>query len=288
MMRWWEVSMTQKKLISIKRNSLNLALHHWSAEKSKAILFYINGIQSHAGWLFETAPMFAKNGIDVFVLDRRGTGLSEGLRGDISSKETLFGDYVYALEYIKNISPDNKITLLGQSLGGSILAGLLSWPEFNISYDKIIFCASALGKRHYQLSQKKLEQTLADQSLDEVPIPIKDTDYTKEKRYLDFIKNDPLCYKKITKRSISTLVDIEKLYLAKPGILHQKSAVYLCPAVDPVVNLQQSLKVFNALTDYNGIVKRFPTHNHYLWFTAQHNDVVQWVSDFVLQGSPAC
>ncbi len=58
------------------RDGIKLALHSWLSQKPKAILFFVAGMHSHAGWLFEAGPYFADRSISVFCLDRRGTGIS--------------------------------------------------------------------------------------------------------------------------------------------------------------------------------------------------------------------
>src|SRR3979411_2507849 len=59
-------------------DDVGLALHIWRTHRARGSLFYIHGIQSHGGWLFETGPQLAQRGIQVFALDRRGSGRSEG------------------------------------------------------------------------------------------------------------------------------------------------------------------------------------------------------------------
>lgn len=266
----------------INNKNYRLALHSWIPSHVKAVIFYIHGIQSHAGWLFEKGHLLAKCGIKVCLLDRRGCGFSEGMRGDIPDKESILRDHYSALQYVKNSNPKVPLTLFGQSMGGSILAALVSWSHFKIDFDKIIFCASALGKRHYQIDSKEREEILSYRTTELVDINLSDTDYTDEPQYLDFMKNDLLCYRKITKRSIATLIELEELYLNKPGILKNKSAAYIYPEYDPIVDLPRAISIFQRLTEQTGVLKSFPVDKHYLWFTSQHIPAVNWVRDFIL------
>jgi alpha-beta hydrolase superfamily lysophospholipase len=59
-----------------------LALHCWTPQPTSAVrglLYYVHGIQSHAGWLFETGPELARRSVVTYALDRRGSGRSGGV-----------------------------------------------------------------------------------------------------------------------------------------------------------------------------------------------------------------
>ncbi|MFN3233821.1 MAG: alpha/beta hydrolase [Gammaproteobacteria bacterium] len=267
---------------SIESDGAKLALHSWVPEKPKAMVYYIHGIQSHAGWLFETGSYFAEKGIAVFVVDRRGSGKSEGIRGDIGNHFQLLNDYLKILRIIRSLYIQLPLTLIGQSLGGSILSALLALPDYDVEYNKVVFCASALGKKHNEVSAIDYARVISESSMDLIDIPIKDEDFSDQSKYLDFISSDPLLYRKITKRSLASLLLMENLYLSKPGLLSEKQAVYVCPEEDPIVNLDYSISVFQKLTNEHGEVKRFQTYKHYLWFTDQSMLVHQWIVNWIL------
>lgn len=273
----------KKELNYLKHDNLLLAIHSWIPANVKAMIFYIHGIQSHGGWLFETGIQLAQRDIAVFVLDRRGNGLSEGLKGDIPSSSSVLNDHYLALNYIKKINNELPLTLFGQSMGGSILAALISSPEFRVNFNKIVFCASALGKRHFQIDSDVQMESLEAKTVDLVDINLSDRDYTDEPYYLSFMKNDPLCYRKITKRSVASLWDLEEIYLNSPNIIKDKPAAYIYPNQDPLVDLPKAITVFNALTGHNGKLKSFPVNKHYLWFTRQQLAVIDWLTDFILE-----
>jgi len=264
------------------RDDICLALHGWMPLKVKAILFYIHGMQSHAAWSIETGDYLAKHCIATFILDRRGAGESEGMRGDISNLETLLGDYLSALKKVKCLYPDIPITLFGQSLGGSILAALLCWEKFNIDYNAIVFCASGLGRRHDQLSESEYQALLLDRTDSLCSINLNDEDMTDEKRYIDFIRNDPNCYKKITHRARAVLLEVENMYWGKRKIVKGRPAIFVCPTHDPIVDTKKALRIFMFLSAHQGMVLQFSTNKHYLWFTNQKYNLLRWLTHYVL------
>lgn len=272
----------QKNIQYININNIDLALHSWIPKgEIKAILFYFHGIQSHAGWLADSALQLTSSSIAVFVLDRRGSGISEGLKGDIPSIDTLFNDYLQALKIIKVAYPDKSLTLFGHCLGGSILAGLLCWPEFNVPYNNTIFCSSDLGRLHKILTPIEQNILSNSQSLSLQPVNLLDTDFTDDPVYLEFMQNDPLCCRKITVRTRANLLKVERLYYNEKNIIKPPSA-YVYSKIDPVINIPGSLSVFEKLTGGKGVNLQLPTNKHYLWFTDQKYALSHWVSNYIL------
>jgi alpha-beta hydrolase superfamily lysophospholipase len=273
-----------KNIEYLQHHNASLALHSWIPSSVQAVLFYMNGVQSHAGWSFETGIDLAKKGIAFYVLDRRGSGLSSGLRGDIPSATFLLEDYYLTIQHVKKHYPKHPLTLMGHSLGGSLLAGLLSWPTFDVSYDAAVFCASALGKLHLKLSADEQKKLVENKNTDPWPLNLDDLDYTDDPRYLNFIKNDPYCCRAITQRSRVALFEIENLYWQKTGALAKVSSAYVHPKSDPLVNLYSALAIFSDLSAGQGLTLQLPATKHYMWFTEHRHALAKWLSHYVLTG----
>ena len=62
-------------------------LHYlrWRSRQSppSAVVVFLHGIASHAGWFAETAADLNRQGVEVYGLDRRGSGRSGGPRGHL-------------------------------------------------------------------------------------------------------------------------------------------------------------------------------------------------------------
>jgi alpha-beta hydrolase superfamily lysophospholipase len=94
-----------------------LFVRRWNAEgNAKASVLIFHGITGHSG---PYGPMVAEQlaaaGYDVFGLDLRGHGLSDGRRGDYPSEERLRKDISETLALVK--SKSNKLVVMGHSLG---------------------------------------------------------------------------------------------------------------------------------------------------------------------------
>ncbi len=57
-----------------------LRAHYFKAENPKALVLGVHGLQSNGRWFMRTGTHLAKQGISLMVYDRRGSGLSDGIK----------------------------------------------------------------------------------------------------------------------------------------------------------------------------------------------------------------
>lgn len=93
----------------------------FKADSSRGLIFYLHGNGGAINSWGDVAKTYNDLGYDAFILDYRSYGKSEGT---ISSQEELFDDIEVAyLELMKNFSED-KIIVIGYSLGTGLAAHL--------------------------------------------------------------------------------------------------------------------------------------------------------------------
>lgn len=246
-------------------DGLNLCVNLWLAEQPKAILFYIHGIQSHAGWLFETAPYLAANGIHVVAMDRRGSGASEGMRGHSDSGDVILRDYYLAWQYAQSLAPELPITVLGQSFGGSILAALLC--RYQISAQKVIFSAPALGQQRLRHEIYELNRLRAMRGEEYRLLALRDNEYSSDNKYLRFIANDSQINRSVTQSMVAALIEIEDIYFDNKVCLERIAAPihFIEPENDSIINMEVSREV---LTRFLSVKRHvINTQNHYMEFS---------------------
>ena len=96
---------------------------HFKAENPKGIVLYLHG---NAGALHDwgkRAHLFLENNQDVFFVDYRGYGKSDG---KYTKDSQLFNDVQKVYDYVKGIYNEDQITVLGYSLGSGLGAYLAS------------------------------------------------------------------------------------------------------------------------------------------------------------------
>ncbi|MCC6371451.1 MAG: alpha/beta fold hydrolase, partial [Bacteroidia bacterium] len=86
----------------------------FKCEKPKGLIFYLHGNGGSLRSWGELAPTYTQLNYDVFMLDYRGYGKSEGC---ISNEEQFFDDVQTAYSSLKTKYSENKTVVLGYSIG---------------------------------------------------------------------------------------------------------------------------------------------------------------------------
>ena len=274
---------TRREIVKLNHDGDVLALHMWLPKNIKGAIFYFHGLQSHAGWLWEVGPQFADNDVAFFVLDRRGSGLSDGERHELPDVQTIMGDYSAALGTVREmVGHGVPLSLFGHCLGGSFMAALMHHDDFSIKYDAAIFCSTWLGRLHSTLSAPERQTLANDDRTGLWDAGLKATDFSNTSKYVNYIDNDDLAVRHLTHRSRATLLQLEELYLNSSRKLPPVPSAYISGPSDPIVDLDAAHRTFLEMTSGRGSLTKFPTDKHYLFYTDQRNRLVNWASIFTL------
>ncbi len=276
--RWRSSSKADATLTPVyAADGVALALHAWAAAKPRGAIFYIHGIQSHAGWLSETGRWLCSRGVSLYALDRRGSGRSGGPRGHLPSLELLLDDYRRGLGAVRRALDECAIVALGQSLGGSVLAGM--WIRGLLSDETLVFAAPALAQQRSRHDADALARLRELSGLTRSPIGLRDEDYTRKREYLDLLAGDVLMLSEVTDQTRATLVHLEDAYMAYSHPAGGHERVFLgVPESDPIIDLAAARSALDVLAP--GYRQRtFRTDRHYLEFTDVRSEYRSWLAE---------
>lgn len=88
---------------------------------AQGLIFYLHGNAGNLENWGKLAPAYTELGYDVFIFDYRGFGKSEGR---IFSEKQIFDDNQRAYDLLKTRYPEDKIIVLGYSIGSGFAAKL--------------------------------------------------------------------------------------------------------------------------------------------------------------------
>lgn len=161
-------------------------------------LLMIHGLQSHSGWFGQSAAFLASLGYPVYVIDRRGSGLSQVHRGDTKD----FKDWIEDIEIVSRramqLHGHSQVYVLGHCFGAipatlyaamhphDVKSLLLTTPGIythtTLPFSQMLKIATTLpGKRNYYF-----------------PVPLDPEEFSELPEYEPFIARDPLALRAVS------------------------------------------------------------------------------------------
>jgi alpha-beta hydrolase superfamily lysophospholipase len=259
---------------------------HWRSERSPptAVVVFLHGIASHAGWFAETAAELNRQGVEVYGLDRRGSGRSGGPRGHLDRYERALDDVEQLVRLVASEHPDTPVFLAASSwaaklavvyaaqraapLSGLLLLGPVLLPRVNLSpWRRVLVVAGHLVRPTARL-----------------PIPLTPELYTANPPYLDFIRADPLRLLEATTRFFWETGRLDRRRRRATARL-RLPVLLLQGDDDKMVDVPATRRWFERLGAEGNTYRAYPGAGHTLDFepdrSAYLGDMLAWLSTTV-------
>ncbi|MEL6852012.1 MAG: alpha/beta fold hydrolase, partial [Bacteroidota bacterium] len=88
----------------------------FTADSARGVIYYLHGNGGDLSAWGEVAGLYTRLGFDVFMLDYRGYGKSEGTT---QTEKQFFADAQAGYDYVKSRYQEDQIVVLGYSLGSA-------------------------------------------------------------------------------------------------------------------------------------------------------------------------
>jgi acylglycerol lipase len=157
-----------------------------------AVVIFLHGIASHAGWFGETAADLNHQGIAVYGPDRRGSGRSGGPRGHLARYERALDDVEQVVQLVASEHRGTPVFLAASSWAAKLAVVYAAQRPAPLS--GLLLLGPGLTSE-VKFSPARLVQVVAGHLVAPMaclPIPLTPELYTANPPYLDFIRADPL------------------------------------------------------------------------------------------------
>jgi acylglycerol lipase len=175
-------------------DGIRLHYLHWRSGRSPpwAVIVFLHGIASHAGWFGETAADLNRQGVEVYGPDRRGSGRSEGPRGHLARYERALDD---VQEVVRLVAADHNGTpvFLAASSWAAKLAIVYAAQRAAPLSGLLLLGPGLLAQ--VNLSPARRVRVVVGHLVTPTaafPIPLTPELYTANSPYVDLIRADPL------------------------------------------------------------------------------------------------
>jgi acylglycerol lipase len=167
---------------------------HWPSGRSppRAVVVFLHGIASHAGWFEETAADLGGQGMAVYGLDRRGSGRSGGPRGHLARYGRALDDVEQMVRLVSSDHRGTPVFLAASSWAAKL--GIVYAAQRPAPLSGLMLLGPGLLAR-VNLSPWRRVRVVAGHlvtPMARLPIPLTPELYTANPPYLDLIRADPL------------------------------------------------------------------------------------------------
>jgi alpha-beta hydrolase superfamily lysophospholipase len=185
---------------------------HWKGSVGNGkVVCLIHGIGYYGKAYKKVAERLCPRGYEIYAMDLRGHGDSDGGRGSLPSKKTLLSDVRSFIRLVAYRHTGSKVYLLGESMGGLISLSYLA-DNKNDHLSGLILVAPAVSlKPRFYLSSDLLKfpffswffpdrnfMSLTNWRLDRCCSPTSD--------FATSVRNDPKFNRRINSKYVSTII----------------------------------------------------------------------------------
>ncbi|MBD1391171.1 alpha/beta fold hydrolase [Neiella sp. HB171785] len=252
-----------------------------ASEHPDTALVYLHGIASHSGWFELTANRLAAQGHDVYMLDRRGSGVNRSQRGITAGHIDSWHDWLDDLDdFIRQIRPQySHIYLIGLSWGGKLATayglahpdkisglalvtpGLVAAVDYNgIDKLSIAFCHLFCQQSTY-------------------PVPVTPAMFSDKPQWVEFIEADPLRNPMVTAEFLWQTRRMDKWIASNINQLQRPTLLFLAGRDEIIDNDKVTKLLFRGQQATS--VQHYPKQVHAIQLELPNRlatDISQWLS----------
>jgi len=256
-------------------DNLGLYYNYWPARDDAPCVVYLHGLESHMGWFFNMAEYLNSKGANVYAFDRRGSGLNKESCKDFC-RRYISDDIRMFIDIVRKEHPDSKVFLIGLCLGGKIAVDFVNSNPGCV--DGLMLVSPSLKSR-LRFSFKDIFSILFKPN-NMIKIPIEDSMFTSNEKYLKHIKNDPLRLHYIPACHLLELAKMDKSVKAAARNISLPVLMMLA-GVDNIIDTGFAKRWYKKLPSKDKILSVYKDFHHLLTFEEEPEEVMKELSDWI-------
>ena len=241
---------------------LHLYYRAWESPRAKAGLIVVHGLSDHSGRFATLGLRMAGAGINVYALDLRGHGVSEGRRGHSDRFDYYLQDLDRFRWEVECLTASNlPLFLLGHSMGGLITLRYIE--EYETSVRGAIITSPWLATGPSIPRWKILGAGVLNKLLPALPIDAGiDPDFlSHDPMVVSQYREDPLVHRKITPRLFMEASTAMGLVLSRSDRI-KMPVLFLLAGDDMIVDTRKSEAFARSLAASDVTVHVLPNYYH--------------------------
>ncbi len=258
----------------------DIAVRIYGQAGNKTPVVMTHGLQSHSGWFAQSAALMATQGHPVYAVDRRGSGLSKGPRGDMKAFDEMVDDLLIVADDVARQHGTRQFFLLGHCFGAipatafairhpDRIAGLVLttpgiYTQTSLPLNQMLrIFFSRSGHRDYL-----------------IPSPLDPSEFTELAPFETFIRSDPLALRAAT-GDFYYQVHRARKYI-RANIDRIEMPVFMAIAgEDPISDNKRNIDFFEELPADDKMMINYEDARHILEFSPERerflNDLAFWL-----------
>ena len=266
----------------VARDGTKIFYREWKGSAEKDVIVYLHGFESHTGWFVDTANLLNQRDFTIYALERRGSGVNQADRGHVKNYRILVDDLKMALQLVKEENPGKRVYLMGLCWGGKLAVTFAALKNGLI--DGLILVTPAIKTRVDLSPRQKIDVLFSNffRPRKLFDIPIEDSMFTKNPKYLSFIKNDNL---KLTRATARFFFETAKMDMRLGRLAGDIDipVLMLLARDDRVVNNAEVKNWFDRVASKDKSLKAYEGTCHAIEFegeaTGLAEDICKWINE---------
>lgn len=263
--------MESKNITSFDGKNLYMWFTH--IERPSNILLLVHGFGEYSERYRSLFERLNQEQISTFAFDLRGHGRSEGIRSYISSFEDYIADLTIIVDITREITKEEKITLLGHSMGGLIASIYAARYQKNLR--SLVLSSPFFGLSIEVPLVKKIAGQIASKILPSFSMPagIKGEYCTHDETIAKAYDTDPMINKYATARWFTEVLRAQKNINEIAKQIEIPTAI-LSAGEDKLVSLEAEKGFFEHLSSKDKYIKIFDGFYHEIFNEVRKEEAI--------------